>query len=204
MVTSVDKKIALAHFKALEHQGTKQQQAIARYGIGLIYQYNHKFDEAEKLFKQLKKQYPNQPQYTYAIAKLALTAQKFEKAVSLFEKAVSYFPSNNAIKMEYIASLLKIKKAEKAQQILQTLNYQVQKKAVYFELLAQIHAMLKQPAESHRYLAEYYYASGHTDVAILQIELAKKIKDSNRYLQAILDQRLIYFLNEEKQRKLDR
>ena len=204
VVTSVDKKIALAHFKALEHQGTKQQQAIARYGIGLIYQHNHKFDEAEKIFKQLRKQYPNQPQYTYAIAKLALTAQKFEKAVSLFEKAVSYFPSNNAIKMEYIASLLKIKKAEKAQQILQTLNYQVQKKAVYFELLAQIHAMLKQPAESHRYLAEYYYASGHTDVAILQIELAKKIKDSNRYLQAILDQRLIYFLNEEKQRKLDR
>ena len=204
VVTSADKKNTLAHFKALEHQGTKQQQAIARYGIGLIYQYNHEFDEAEKIFKQLRKQYPNQPQYTYAIAKLALTAQKFEKAVSLFEKAVSYFPSNNAIKMEYIVSLLKIKKAEKAQQILQTLNYQVQKKAVYFELLAQIHAMLKQPAESHRYLAEYYYASGQTDVAILQIELAKKVKDNNRYLQAILDQRLIYFLNEEKQRKLDR
>ncbi len=204
VVTSTNKKNALAHFKALEHQGTKQQQAIAQYGIGLIYQHNHKFDEAEKFFKQLRKQYPNQPQYTYAIAKLALMAQKFEKAVSLFEKAVSYFPSNNAIKMEYITSLLKIKKAEKAHQILQTLDYQIQKKAVYFELLAQIHAMLKQPAESHRYLAEYYYASGHTDVAILQIELAKKIKDNNRYLQAILDQRLIYFLNEEKQRKLNR
>lgn len=204
VMTSADKKVALAHFKPLEHQGTKQQQAIASYGVALIYQHNQKFAEAEKIFQQLAKQYPNQPQYTYAVAKVAFTAQKFEKAANLFEQAVSSFPSNNAIKMGYIATLLKTKNPKKAQSVLQTLDLKIQNKALYFELLAQTYAMLKQPAESHRYLAEYYYASGQTEVAILQIELAKKIKENNRYLQAILDQRLIYFLNEEKQRKLDR
>lgn len=204
VITSTDKKNILAHFQALQHQGTKQQQAVARYGIALIYQHNHQFSAAEKIFLQLAKQYPNQPQYTYAVANVALKAQQFKKAVNLFEQAINRFPSNYAIKMEYIFALLKTKNPKKAKLTLETLDYQSKNQALYFELLAQTHAMLKQPAESHRYLAEYYYANGQTETAILQIELAKKNKEINYYLQAILDQRLIYFLNEEKQRKLNR
>ncbi len=204
VLATTDKKIALTYFKALEHQGTKVQRAIARYGIALIYRYNHQYAAANKVFKQLIKQYPNQPQYTYAVAQTALKSHKLEKAVSLFKQASKRFPSNHAIKMGYITALIKLKKPKKAQLILQTLNERNKNQPLYFELLAQIYAMLKQPGQSHRYLAEYYYASGQTEVAILQIELAKKVKDSDFYLKAILDQRLIYFLNEEKQRKLNR
>jgi len=203
VMVSTDKKMTLSYFKTLQHQGTKQQQAVVRYGIALIKQHNHQFSEAEKSFQQLAKQYPNQPQYTYAIADVALSAQKFEKAVNLFKKALGSFPSNNAIKMAYISSLLKVDNPKKAQIMLQSLDYRAKNQPLYYELMAQTYGMLKQPAESHRYLAEYYYVSGQTEVAILQIELAKKTKNVNRYLQAILDQRLIYFLNEEKQRKLD-
>ena len=51
-------------------------------------------------------------------------------------------------------------------------------------------------AESHRYVAEYYYLVGNTQTAILQARLARKSKPMNRYLKAILDQRLSFFEQE--------
>ena len=76
-----------------------------------------------------------------------------------------------------------------------------QERSLYLELLAQTHADLKQMAESHRYLAEYYYAVGHTKTAILQINLAQKEKNLDPYLNAILEERLRFFMEEEKQRR---
>jgi predicted Zn-dependent protease len=60
---------------------------------------------------------------------------------------------------------------------------------------------LNQPAESNRYLAEYYYASGQTKDAILQIKLAQKSKGLNLQLSAILNERLNFFINEEEARR---
>ncbi len=201
VMTSSDKKKALIYFKAREHQGTVEQQAIARYGIGLVYMETQKFLEADKIFQQLTRQYPNQPQYAYAVTKTALESQLYDKALGLFKKALDHFPTNNAIKIEYISTLLKAKKPRKAKTILQSLNDQMKKLPLYFELLAQTYANLKLPAESHRYLAEYYYASGQTKAAILQINLAKKADGINFYLLAILDDRLRFFQYDENQRK---
>ena len=203
VITASDLKAPLAYFKTREYQGTKDQRAIARYGIGLVHLKSRQFDAAENIFQSLAKQYPEQPQYAYAVAKTAFEALQYQKALKLFEKAVRRFPSNNAIKIEYISTLLKTGKPKQAKAVLQSLSYQSKKQTLYFELLAQIYADLKQPAESHRYLAEYYYAAGHTKFAILQINLAKKAKGINFYLQAILDERLNFFLNEERERKLN-
>jgi predicted Zn-dependent protease len=203
VMTASDIKTPLAYFKAREHQGTKDQRAIARYGSGLVHLKSRQFDAAENIFQLLVKQYPEQPQYANALAKTAFEAVKYQKALKLFEKAIRRFPSNNAIKIEYISTLLKAGKPEQAKAVLQSLSYQSKKQAFYFELIAQAYAELNQPAESHRYLAEYYYAIGHTKFAILQINLAKKAKGVNFYLQAILDERLNYFLNEERERKLN-
>lgn len=204
VITASDLKAPLAYFKAREHQGTKNQRAIAQYGIGLVHLESRQFDAAENIFQLLVKQYPDQPQYAYAVAKTEFEALNYQKALKLFEKAIRRFPSNNAIKIEYISTLLKAEKPKQAKAVLQSLNYQSKKQAIYFELLAQTYAELNKAAESHRYLAEYYYAVGHTSFAILQIKLAKQAKGINFYLQAILDERLHFFLNEERERKLNR
>jgi len=203
VMTSSDKEKPLSHFKTREHQGTKQQRAIAQYGLALVYLDSQQYSAAEKIFNQLVKDYPEQPQYAYAKGQTAFEAQKYQKALSIFKKAYQRFPSNNGIKIEYIESLLKLGKATKAKVILDSLDYQTKKQAFYYELLAQTYAALDQPAESHRYLAEYYYATGHTQPAILQIKLAKKSKGINFYLQAILNERLAFFIHEEKERKLN-
>jgi predicted Zn-dependent protease len=203
-ITASNKKTTLKYFKTRQEQGTKTQQSIALYGTGQMYLNQQKFTQAESIFQQLAKQYPNQPQYAYALAKTSLEAQQYKKALSLFKNALHRFPNNSAIKIEYISTLLKTDNSDKAKILLKSLDYKAKKLPLYFELMAQTYANLKQPAESHRYLAEYYYANGQTKAAILQIKLAKKSKDNNFYLQAILDDRLGFFIQEERERKLNR
>ncbi len=195
---------ALRYFQVRENQGTRQQRAIARYGLGLVHLKNQNAAQAEKIFHQLVKQYPQQPQYAYAQAKTALQARQYNKALKLFKLAMQRVPHSLAIKIEYIKSLLKADKPRLAKAVLETLSPDNKRQPLYYELLAQIYADQNQPAESHRYLAEYYYATGQTAAAMVQINLAKKAKNSNFYLQAILDQRLEFFNQEEVERKLNR
>jgi hypothetical protein len=58
---------------------------------------------------------------------------------------------------------------------------------------------MSQPAESHRYLAEYYYAMGETYNAILQVRLAQESKGLNFQLSSILSERLNFFLKEQQE-----
>jgi len=204
VLTEADKNITMRHFTALEQQGTPEQRAVARYGIGLINLETQQFDAASTIFQQLSEQYPNQPQYLAALARTATDSRNFEKANQLFSQAINRFPNNDAIKIEYIRSLLKNAQPQPALQILQSLSDNQKNQPFYFELLAQIHADLKRPGESHRYMAEHYYAIGQTEDAILQIRLAKQEKDLSYQLQAILNERLNFFLSEEEERKLQR
>lgn len=204
VVSEADKKVVMQHFTALEQQGTSEQRAVARYGIGLIQLETQQFDAANKIFEQLVEQYPNQPQYISALARTANDGRNYEKANQLFARAVKTFPNSDAIKIEYVRCLLKSSQARQALLVLQNLSDEQKERPYYFELLAQAHAALKQPGESHRYMAEYYYAAGQTEDAIMQIRLAKREKDLSYQLQAILNERLNFFLSEEEERKLQR
>ena len=191
----------MKHFIALGMQGTTEQRAVATYGIGLVYLETQQFEKANEIFAQLMEQYPNQPQYISALARTAADSHNFEKANSLYAKAVSNFPSNEAIKIEYIRSLLKNAQPALALQVLQTLTDKQKNQPIYYELLAQTQADLHHPGESHRYLAEYYYATGQTQEAIMQIRLAREEKDLSYQLLAIINERLNFYLSEEEEKR---
>lgn len=204
VVSTPDKNTALKHFSTLETQGTAEQRAVARYGTGLVYLQNLQYPQAGEIFQALAQAYPNQPQYAVALARTAMESRDYEKANRLFDDATRNFPSNDAIKIEYTRCLLKSAKPEQARQILSTLSDSQKQRPFYFELMAQIHADMKQPAESHRYMAEHYYAGGQTLDAIMQIRLAKREQNLSYQLQAILDERLNFFLSEEEERKKEK
>lgn len=202
MIATNLKKV-LSYFKARVDRGTKSQKAINRYGIALVQIATQNYISAKQILQQLAVEYPNQPQYVYALVNLAIATNKYNVALNLLDNATSRFPFNSAIKIKYISTLLETGNLKKAKTTLQSLNYTVKRQALFYELMAQTYAKLEQPAESHRYLAEYYYATGQTSSAILQINLAKKASDINFYLQVILDERLQFFTSEEQVRKLN-
>lgn len=203
VLTGKDNQDNLSYFQAIQHQGTEEQRAVGRYGEALVYVKMQNFSRAEKILNDLVTRYPHQSFYLSALARCSSEAKHYDHAAKIYQQAIKQFPTNNALKIEYVGNLLKAGQPKAAQQILQSLAINFQEHTLYLELLAQSFADLKQMAESHRYLAEYYYAVGQTETAILQIRLAQKEKTLNVYLSAILEERLRFFLEEEKQRRKD-
>jgi beta-barrel assembly-enhancing protease len=205
VMSQTDKSSLMQRFTTLAMQGTAEKRAVAHYGMGLIYLDTLQFEQASEIFSQLAEQYPNQPQYISALARTAVESRNFEKANKLFTLAVNRFPNNDAIKIDFIRSLLKSAQPQQALDVLQSLSEIQKNQPFYYELMAQSHAALNHGGESHRYLAEYYYAVGQPQEAMMQIRLAREEKDLSYQLLAILNERQNFYLNEvEEKRKAKR
>lgn len=196
-----DKKAAEQYFMGQALQGLPEQRAVASYGLGLVYLETLQFEQAGKQFAQLAEQYPNQPQYLSALAKTAADSHDYEKACKLYATAVSRFPGDPALKIEYVRALLKTARPQNALETLQSLPDKAKNQPIYYELLSQTYADLHRAGESHRYLAEYYYVSGHTQEAITQLKLAREEKDLNYQMLAIINERLNFYASEEEERR---
>ncbi|SJM92383.1 Peptidase M48 Ste24p [Crenothrix polyspora] len=203
VVTATNPADVYRYFQKGMSQGTTEQRTVARYGLGLIALSTQKYKDAEAIFQQLANDYPNQPHYSAALARTALDAKDYTTALARYKKLAEQFPENDAIKLEYVTALLKTGNAEQARKNLGLLSIQTQKLPLYWQLLAQAYGDLNQPAESHRYMAEYYYASGQIDEAILQIKLAQQTKGVGFQLSSILSERLSFFNDEYEKAKRD-
>ncbi|MCK7492948.1 MAG: hypothetical protein MZW92_16655 [Comamonadaceae bacterium] len=103
--------------------------------------------------------------------------------------------------LNYTKALLATGRFGLARQLLQDYTRNQTTTPEVYNLLAQSYSGLGQEAESHRYLAEYYYASGQTRAAILQLRIARKSAGDNFYINAVIDERLKQFLAEEDERR---
>ena len=204
ILTTADPIFLEQYYRSRLSQGTSEQRTVALYGLGLFLLKTEKFKEAEAIFQGLTKQYPEQPQYSSALAKTALDARDFNTAVIRYHKLTEQFPDNSAIKLEYINVLLKVDKADLARKYLLALSPEAQQMTIYWGLLAEVYNKNNQPAESHRYLAEYYFAMGQTRDAIYQIRLALESKGLSFQLSSILSDRLNFFQNQEQEAKANR
>lgn len=199
VLTSTNPAEVQKYFQAKLGQGTTEQRAVAQYGMGLVALNMQKYKEAETIFQTLSQTYPNQVQYGTALARTALESRNYSLAVTRYQKLLEKFPNKDALKLEYAEVLLKAGNAKQARTVLFALDGDTQRLPVYTQLLAQVYGNLHQAAESHRYLAEYYYATGQTREAILQIRLAKNARGLTPQLNAILNERLNFFLIKEKE-----
>ena len=201
VLTTENDKDLLNYFTSLAKQGTPEQRAASRYGIGLSHFKQRHFKKAQKIFTTLNQEFPNQYHYLTAQADIAFETRNYQQALALFKEAQQRFPNNQAIELEYISVLLKTGYAEQARVMLLPMIHNHKQNPIIFRLLAQAYGEQDQKAESHRYMAEYYYAAGHTQQAITQAKLARKSEHVNFYLAAILDERLNFFITEEIERK---
>jgi beta-barrel assembly-enhancing protease len=189
------------YFQSRLNQGTTEQRTVAQYGMGLVALSTQKYKEAETILQTLAQTYPNQVQYGTALARVAVEERHYDVALNRYKKLLEKFPNKDALELEYAEVLLKAGMPEQARTVLFSLNADTQRRPIYTQLLAQVYGNLHQPAESHRYLAEYYYNTGKTREAILQIQLARNSKGLTPQLAAILNERLDFFLSKEKEAK---
>ena len=186
----------IVYFKSKINQGTAEQRAAMQYGLGLTFIKKQQFREAEEIFLSLNKRYPKQREYLTALAQVAINQQDFETAKQRYLQLQQLYPGNAEYQFEYISILLKSNQPRLALQLLRLVDYRYQQHPRYNLLLARAYGNLGEDVNLHRYMAEYFYAQGQTDAAILQIKLAQNDKALNFYLSAILEDRLHFFQSE--------
>ena len=194
---------AAHYFRSILHQGTKQQQDVSRYGLGLALAADGQAEEGKKLLQELTEEYPYQSHFINALAKAEQDSHNYPKAMEIYATARERFPDNTAIRLNYIEALLLAHKPEPARHLLEEIIHGIVAPETY-EMLAQAYSELGNEAESHRYLAEAYYADGQTRTAIMQMRLARRYSGNNFYLNAVIDARLTKFMEEEKDRQKEK
>ena len=201
VLLSVDNDETRTLLQAKLNQGLPEQRTVANYGLGLVALKTQNFAQAESIFQELVQQFPVQPHYSAALARTALEANNYKVALERYQKLSRQFPENDSIKIEYVGALLKAGEPNNAKDVLLQLSSKTQSLPIFSQLLAQIYGDLNQPAESHRYLADYYFAMGETQQAILQIRLAQQIRNISPQLVAILHEKLAFLLATDEQER---
>ncbi|MDD5227814.1 MAG: M48 family metalloprotease [Methylococcales bacterium] len=193
-----------AILQARLHQGLPEQRTVAQYGLGLLALKTQNFAEAETIFQTLVKDNPEQSHYAAALARTALESNNYKLALTRYQKLATQFPDNDAIRLEYVGASLKTGDPSTAKNVLIALSPKTQKLPIFSQLLAQVYGDLNQPAESHRYLADYYFAIGETQQAILQLQLAQQIKGISPQMVAILREKLTFLWTVDEQERRNR
>ena len=114
---------------------------------------------------------------------------------------MAQFPGNRGITLDYAAALEQTGRYETARQLLTDYLRLHNPAPDVYSLLSRAYGNLGQNAQSHRYLAEYYYVTGQTKPAITQARIGLKQAVGNYYLTAVLEDRLKLFVTEEQERK---
>ncbi len=170
--------------------GRYHEEAAIRYGYALaLVQAGHPNEARQQILKLLKKD-GDDLTYQLALAQAEIAAGHFETAFKIYERAQALYPSNYAVIINYASALLQGNRPQKAQDLL---SRQVQlglHTGRAYHLLAQAEGDSGNQAEAHRWLAEYYYYNGQTDMAIKQLQLASKNVGNNFYERSTIEARL--------------
>lgn len=199
--TAPSPKLALTYFQAVANQGTPQQQDVHRYGLALALVANMKVKDGQQILKELAAKYPEQAQFINALAQSAVDSRDYATALRLYEQALQRFPSNRALRLNYTKALLATGNARKAKGPLEDMVHESSVSPEVYNLMGQCYAALGRDAESHRYIAEAYYANGQTRAAILQLRIARGLAGKDFYVNAVIDERLKTFIAEEEEKR---
>ncbi len=192
---------ALAYFRAITGHGTPEQQDVTRYGLALSLIAAMKFKEGQPILQQLTAKYPEQSQFINALAQSEVDSRDYPSALRLYEQALQRFPSNRAIRLNFTKALMLTGNARKAKSLLEDMVHEAAVSPEVYNLMGQCYAALGREAESHRYVAEAYYANGQTRAAILQLRIARSLAGKDFYVNAVVDERLKQFIAEEEEKR---
>ncbi|MBS1211921.1 MAG: uncharacterized protein H6R26_537 [Proteobacteria bacterium] len=199
--TAATPQQAIDYFKAIGNQGTRQQQDVARYGLAQALVAALKLNEGKQILQKLVLQYPEQSHFINALAYAEVETRNYSEALRLYLAAMERFPGNRAVRLNYTKALLLTGKAREARALLEDLVHEPSPSPEIFNLMGQSYSALGQEAQSHRYVAEAYYAGGQTRAAILQLKIARKLAGNDFYVNAVIDERLKQFIAEEEERR---
>ena len=186
----------LDNFKKNLQTGRYTNKTAEQYGYVLALIKNAQYSKAENILRNLLKQEPQRIAYMLAHARLNKLAGHNQKALTIYKDALSLYPNNEALSLPYVTTLLEMKQAKTAVQILTPLLHGNIGHPGFFQLLAQAEGQLKNNANQHEAMAEYYFYIGQTHQAITQLDLALKESSVDFYQRSRIEARQRVFKEE--------
>ena len=195
-LASRDKQRSEKQFQEEVISNKGEALTASRYGYVLNLMRQQKFDIAKVEIDKLLKQNPRSIAFLLAKAEIEYESKNIGAAFSTYENALKLYPANTSIMYDYVGTLLKAKKYKQADSLLNDYLKEPAKNPEFYKFQAETKSALKQPAQSHEALAEYYFQTGQFHQAIDQINLALKSDSKDFYTTSRLEARLAYIKEE--------
>lgn len=196
VLTSTNPKHSLSQFEQNLATGRYASKTAEQYGYALALLENNMHQKAAKILGPLLKKEPQRIAYLLAHAQQQRLAGNMTGAINTYEKALRIYPKNEALSLQYVESLLANKQAKSAIKVLTPLLRNTLSTPYFYKLLAQSEGQLKNDANRHIALAEYYYHRGQIHQALTQLKLALKDKTADFYQRSRIEARQKQFQEE--------
>ncbi len=180
---------AVEHFRDALAEGRYRNEDAERYGYALALQRARRFEAAEQELGRLLKKEPGNPAYLIAVARLDQAQGRAKAAMNTLEGGLKLNPGSYPLNISYAELLIDNGQATKAKGLLTELQRGHGEGPDIYKLLARAAETEGRGAESHGYMAEYYYANGQLEPAVLQLEIAMRDKNMDFYTASKIEAR---------------
>ncbi|ADE16532.1 peptidase M48 Ste24p [Nitrosococcus halophilus Nc 4] len=177
-------------FKEALENGRYRNEAATRYGYALALVATGDSSEARRQILQLLKKDGDNLAYRLALARVEAAAGRFETAFKVYKEAQALYPNDYAVVVNYANALLQGHRPQTARDLLRRQIQSGVGTGQIYHLMAQAEGDAGNRAEAHRWLAEYHYYNGQTDMAIKQLQLASKAASNDFYERSKIEARL--------------
>ncbi len=201
VISSIKPSRVIKYFENRLDRGTTTQKTVNLYGYALALASASQFKQAKQILKGIINSNPERLAFYHSLAKIETESGNIKTALQLYSQTTERFPDNRAITMDFASCLLRDGQNESARKLLTDYLHHHNPTPNSYNLLSRAYGNLGKSAQSHRYIAEYYYSMGQLKPAITHARLGFKNAGGNHYLSAVIEDRLESFVAEEEERK---
>lgn len=174
-----------------------------RYGLALASMRMSLYDNAEALFRNLIRDYPNTMAFRVGQAEAMAASGATDAALGLYSDAVRLFPRNIPLTISYAETLISAGKPAEAHKLLLDLLNNVPATAPQLRLIARAANAEGDVANAYFYMSYYYAAIGNLPLAIGQVRMALETPDANEVdrarFRSRLDQLIEYLPDDQRE-----
>ena len=160
------------------------------YGLTYSFLRNNKIKDARNTMDRISKMNIDHPMLSELEANILIKEKKYEEAFELYRNAINKYPYHRAFILGISNLLIQANKPDKVIEFLKSMLTNFKKDPFFYELLAKAYNQKNNFLLEHENLSDFYYNQFDIQNAIIQMDLAVKIKSENFYDQSRVEYRL--------------
>ncbi len=182
--TAKDPHAVLAYFKKNLQAKNYQNKLAEEYGYGYALLAADLPKQAYKVLYHLAEQHPDNIIIHITLAHNLTELHQYKKALTVLEPLYDAYPDNYAITLYYADTLLQANQAQHAMDILLQHRLHFPKDPIPYGLLSQAQGKAGFEAQAYQTRANFYLDIDQPRQALNQLEMAEKLPDNDKYMQA--------------------